>query len=119
MVPGAAVPLKVGVVSDVMLSVLKAPVSLDAARSGVDGAAGTFVSIVTVRPPDAAEGPLPAASVWIAVNDHGPAVSVVLVIVHPPLPFATAVPRETAPVNSSTVAFASDVPLKVGVLSAV
>src|SRR5438067_1451058 len=43
-----AVPVKVGVLSLVMLSVLEEPESLVAFRSGVEGAAGGVVSIVTV-----------------------------------------------------------------------
>ena len=68
LVPATAVPEKVGVVSDVMLSVDEVPLSLAAARSGFEGAGGTDVLIVTGSPPDTAEGPLPAASVWTAVK---------------------------------------------------
>ncbi len=57
-----AVPPNVGVVSEVMLSVLDVPVSLPARRSGAEGAAGTVVSMVTGTSEDAAEGPFPAAS---------------------------------------------------------
>ena len=66
--PATALPEKVGVLSDVMLSVDEGPVSLAATRSGAEGAGGTAVSIVTGSPPDTGEGPLPAASVWTAVN---------------------------------------------------
>src|SRR2546421_481562 len=45
----SAVPLKVGVVALVILSVLEVPVSEAAIRSGVDGALGAVVSIVTER----------------------------------------------------------------------
>src|SRR5207248_7714229 len=54
-IPASAVPVKVGVLSLVLLSVLDGPVSLAASRSGVDGAAGGVVSMVTVNAPDAAE----------------------------------------------------------------
>ncbi len=54
----SAVPLKVGVVSLVMLSVLELPVSLSGSRSGVDSVA--TVSIVTPRTAEAALT-LPAA----------------------------------------------------------
>lgn len=46
----SAVPLKVGVVSVVILSVLDEPVSDAAARSGVDGADGASRSTVCVLP---------------------------------------------------------------------
>ena len=64
--PASAVPVKVGVVTLVSLSVLEVPESLAAARSGADGAAGAVVSIVMLSAPDAAET-LPAASVAVAV----------------------------------------------------
>src|SRR5437588_4815005 len=64
--PASAVPAKVGVVTLVTLSVLELPLSLAAARSGADGAAGALASAVTPR---AAERALtvPAASVAVAV----------------------------------------------------
>ena len=40
--PASAVPVKVGVVTLVMLSVLDAPLSEAATRSGTDGAAGAW-----------------------------------------------------------------------------
>ena len=46
MLPASAVPVKVGVVTLVILSVLETPVSLAAVRSGVVGASGTTLSIV-------------------------------------------------------------------------
>src|SRR5207237_2867542 len=64
--PDSAVPVKVGVVLLVMLSVFEEPVSLAAARSGAVGAVGAAVSMVTERPPEAALV-LPAASVALAV----------------------------------------------------
>ena len=52
--PSAAVPVNSGMVALVRLSVLEAPVSDAGARSGVEGAAGGVVSIVTVSAADAA-----------------------------------------------------------------
>src|SRR5205809_1837684 len=49
---GIAVPLKVGVVSVVLLSVLDGPVSDAGSRSGTDGAVGAVVSMVTDNAPD-------------------------------------------------------------------
>ena len=62
----SAVPVKVGVVSSVILSVLELPESEAAARSGVDGADGAAVSMVIVKELEALEV-LPAASVAVAV----------------------------------------------------
>src|SRR6185436_9033482 len=64
--PASAVPVKVGVVALVLLSTLEEPLSLPAAKSGVEGAFGAVVSIVTAS---AAEAGLtfPAASVAVAV----------------------------------------------------
>ncbi len=62
----SAVPVSVGVVSLVTLSVLELPVSLPASRSGVDGAL-TAVSMVMDRPEEATDW-LPAASVALAVT---------------------------------------------------
>ena len=64
--PASAVPVKVGVVSVVILSVLELPVSEAASRSGVDGADGDAVSMVIVKALEALEV-LPAASVTCAV----------------------------------------------------
>ena len=63
--PASAVPLNVGVLSLVMLSVFEAPVSLAGSKSGVDGA-GVAVSIVTIKAPDAVEV-FPASSVAVAL----------------------------------------------------
>jgi hypothetical protein len=60
------VPVKVGAVTLVILSVLDGPESDAVARSGADGAAGAVVSIVTDRPVEATPA-LPAASVAWAV----------------------------------------------------
>ncbi len=51
----SVVPVKLGVVSLVMLSVLEVPVSLPAVRSGVPGAAGAVVSIVRFKAEEAAD----------------------------------------------------------------
>ena len=64
--PASAVPVKVGVVTLVMLSVLDVPLSDAATRSGRVGAAGAVVSMVTDKAADAALT-LPAASVALAV----------------------------------------------------
>ena len=62
----SAVPVKVGVVSLVLLSVFELPVSELESRSGVDGAAGAAASIMIVKAEDAFET-FPAASVTCAV----------------------------------------------------
>ena len=62
----SAVPVKVGVVSLVLLSVFELPESEPLSRSGVDGAAGVVVSMLIVRAEDAFEA-FPAASVAFAV----------------------------------------------------
>ena len=62
----SAVPLKVGVLSVVILSLFELPVSSEEERSGVDGADGAVQSTVRLNPLDAEEV-LPAASVTFAV----------------------------------------------------
>ena len=62
-----AAPGTGGESSVVVSSVLELPLSLPASRSGVDGAAGADVSIVTVNADEAALG-FPAASVAVAVR---------------------------------------------------
>ena len=64
----SAVPVKVGVVSLVRLSLLDVPLSESAARSGTDGAAGADVSVVIVRESDALDT-FPAASVAVTVME--------------------------------------------------
>ena len=59
--PASAVPVKVGVVLLVMSSLLDTPVSLAAARSGAEGAAGARVSKVSV-------GVAPAPPLFPAVS---------------------------------------------------
>jgi hypothetical protein len=64
---GAAVPVKVGVLSLVRLSVLDAPVSVAAVMSGVDGIeVGAVVSMVMLRGAEAGLT-FPAPSVAVAV----------------------------------------------------
>ena len=64
----SAVPVKVGVVSLVKLSLFDVPVSEVAAKSGVDGAAGAEASMLIVKAEDAFEA-FPAASVALAVME--------------------------------------------------
>ena len=75
----SAVPVNVGVLTLVRLSVLEEPLSLAASRSGVDGAAGAVVSIVIVSAVDGALS-LPAASVAVAVTLWVPAVRAIVVV---------------------------------------
>jgi hypothetical protein len=77
--PASAVPVRVGVVMLVMLSLEDEPVSDAVARSGTDGTAGAVVSIVTARPEEAALGLL-AASVAVAVMLCTPADSAEVVM---------------------------------------
>src|SRR5437879_5134243 len=116
----SAVPLKVGVVALVMLSVLLLPVSEAAIRSGVDGALGAVVSIVTDRAPDATLT-FPAMSVTfsVAVMLCTPCVRVDVLTDQLPEPSAVALPIWVVPSNSLTVVFAAAVPLKVGLVTLV
>ena len=77
--PASAVPLNVAAATFVMLSVLEEPESDAAARSGVLGAVGARVSMVTERL-DAAALVLPAVSVAVAVMLCVPAASAEVVI---------------------------------------
>src|SRR4051812_6697577 len=62
----SAVPVKMGVVTLVTLSVFEKPLSDAAVRSGVEGAAGAVLSMVTERAAEAT--PVwPAASLAVAV----------------------------------------------------
>ena len=92
--PASAVPAKVGVVSFVMLSVLKVPVSVPAVKSGADGANGAVVSIFTLKGEDAAlvAGPTVAFTVILWV----PSDNVELVILQVP-PVAVADPSTVVP----------------------
>src|SRR4051794_23270058 len=116
-VPASAVPVKVGVVTLVILSLPELPLSDAVARSGVEGAAGAAVSMVTASVPEAALV-LPGASVGGAVMLCDPFVRVELAIVQLP-PVATAGPISVVPSNSVTVVPASAVPVKVGVVTLV
>ena len=80
--PASAVPVKVGVVLLVMSSLLDTPVSLAAARSGAEGAAGARVSKVSV-------GVAPAPPLFPAVSVYSPAATVMLAV--PPLVAAAGV----------------------------
>ena len=62
--PGSDVPLNLGVVSSVMLSLLELPVSLAGSKSGTETVGGV-VSIVTCSAAEVVE--LPAASLALAV----------------------------------------------------
>ena len=62
----SAVPVKVGVVSLVLLSVLELPVSVPAVILGAEGAGGTVASMVMARDEDATPV-FPAASAALAV----------------------------------------------------
>ncbi len=63
--------VKLGVVCEVTLSVLESPVSDPAVRSGVPGAAGAVVSMVTERPEEAKDV-FPAGSVDWALTECEP-----------------------------------------------
>ena len=58
MLPASAVPVKVGVVSLVVLSVFDEPLSVPAVMSGALGALGAVVSMVTDSADDAVDVPL-------------------------------------------------------------
>ena len=65
--PTSAVPLKVGVVTLVMRSLLELPLSEAALRAGVEGAIGAVVSMTTVEVLEAALT-LPAESVALTLR---------------------------------------------------
>jgi hypothetical protein len=117
----SAVPVKVGVVSLVKLSLFDVPVSEVAAKSGVDGAAGAEASMLIDKAEDAFDI-FPAASVALAVMAWLPFERALLeptVKLQFPLLSAVVVPKELLPSKSSTVLLASAVPVKVGVVSLV
>src|SRR4029079_1388019 len=97
----ALLPVKVGVVLFVMLSVLEVPESDPAIKSGAEGAA-TVVSIVTLNALDATLT-FPARSVCLAVKLCEPGDKVALVILQLPEPSATAVPNTVLPFVSYKV----------------
>src|SRR5947207_2805339 len=74
----SAVPVKVGALMLVLLSVDEIPLSLAVVMSGVE-TAGAVVSIVMVKPGEAAEA-FPAASVAVAAMVCGPCASVPVVV---------------------------------------
>ena len=114
-----AVPVKVGVVSLVMLSVERGARVARRRQSGVPGAAGAVVSMVIDRPEEAEEV-LPAASVAVAVIVWLPsAIAEPGVKLQLPEPSAVVVPIELPSDSTVTVALASAVPVKVGVVSLV
>src|SRR5712672_217432 len=116
----SAVPVKVGVATLVRLSVPDAPESEAVARSGVEGAVGAVLSIVTDSPVEAVLV-LPAASVALAVIVWLPEASVEAVMLQLPLPSAVPVPSTVVPSvsYSLTVLPTSAVPVKVGVATLV
>ena len=92
----SAVPVKVGVVLLVALSVLDVPLSVRFVMSTALGAAGAVASIVTVRLLDATPV-LPAVSVALVVRVWLPAVKALLVMDQLPEPSAVAVPNSVVP----------------------
>src|SRR5436190_7128883 len=109
--PGSAVPLKTGVVTSVMSSVFELPVSLAGSRSGMEGAAGATLSIVTGKLPDV--DVLPATSVDLALKLCTPLARLLAGMVQL-LPVTTAVPSELVPSKSVMVVPFSQVPVSVG-----
>lgn len=108
-------PLKVGVVSLVRLSVSERPLSEAASRSGAEGTAGAEESMVMERAAEASET-LPARSVCVAVRLWTPSPKALGVKLQLPEPSAMAVPIDAPPSYTVTVAFASVVPLRVGIV---
>ena len=115
LLPASAVPLRVGVLSFVILSLLLTPLSLSSIKSIV-GFSGAVVSIVTVRDSELSLL-FPARSVALAVSVCSPslrALSSETVKLQLPSLLAVAVPRNLSPSNTSTVLPASAVPINVG-----
>ena len=118
---GSALPVKVGVVSSVvvpsLIGAVTAPASSPMAVS--TGAAGAPVSTLKLTVPEA--GPvLPAASVAVSEMACGPSPSGVAgVKLQVPAASAIAVPRMMAPSRMVMVASGSALPVKVGVVSSV
>src|SRR6185295_14121160 len=112
--PASAVPENESVVSFVTLSLLLAPESLAASRSGAGGVAGGVRSTVTGSAPEARLA-LPAASVETAVTEWTPSVSDDATIVQLP-PVAVVVAPATPSTKSCTVDPASAEPLKESVV---
>ena len=114
----SAVPVKVGVLTLVVLSVFDVPLSDVTARSGTLGVTGAAVSIVTVSTPEAALT-LPARSVALATIAWTPFANGLAAMDHTPAASAWLLPTTVAPSNSVTVALASAVPVNVGVVTLV
>ena len=108
-------PLKVGVLMFVMLSVFDEPLSLALVRSGVE-MFGKVVSIVIGRGAEAVPT-FPAASLARAVMLCMPLESALEVMVQFPRPSAVVVPTGVVPSQSVTLAPGSLVPVNVGVVS--
>ena len=97
LLPAAALPVTVGVVTRVSLSLADEPLSDAAARTGASGEFGAVVSTLIVSAFDASLA-FPALSVALAVSACAPSAKVVvLVIVQRPAPSAVALPRTAAP----------------------
>ena len=116
--PASALPLKDGAVVLVMLSLFDVPMSEAAAMSGVPGAVGAALSIVTETSADFTLL-LPAVSVAMAETRWIPALISASVIDQLPDPSATPEPMIVSPSNRVIAALASAVPVKVGVWSLV
>ena len=114
--PAAAVPVNVGVVSSVTSSLFDAPVSLASVRSGVLGGAGGVVSMVIDRDPLSGDV-FEAASVARPRIVWPPGVSTETVTSYRPLPLAMSVPTATPSERIVTVAPRSVLPVKRGVVS--
>jgi hypothetical protein len=114
----SAVPLNLGVVTLVMLSVLELPLSLVGSRSGVEGALATE-SMVMLNDPEA-EDTLPEVSVAVAVTVWSPSAILfeAVMVQFPPtvvvVPFAT--PSTSRVI---VVPFSVSVPVEVGFLTLV
>jgi hypothetical protein len=99
--PASAVPVKVGVVSVVTLSVLETPLSEAAARSGVEGGGGGVTSLFTVTVTPAEVVVLPAASRARAVRVYDPLL-VAVVFQETEYGIVVSVPISVVPAKKST-----------------
>ena len=116
--PDWPVPVKVGVVSEVISSVLDVPLSLFSVKSSAEGATRSDPTII-VRGSDELLT-LPALSVALAVIACTPSPILDIVICQCPLESASPLPPMTSPeLKISTYAPGSAIPLKVGVESEV
>ena len=113
----APVPVNVGVLSEVLLSVLEVPLSLPLSRSGVDGAEGPVESSVYASAEDAPE--VPAPFVALAVIEIEPAESAVVVANQLPALSARVFATDVTPENTSMCVLAAAVPCIVAVVSLV